>query len=359
MKTLRFIVIVTTTMFWLSFTAFGVEADQNQVSKSSDANNVSETKMVTSITVAIIDFESKAPGNPELGKQLGDILTARMSIYDQFKLVERQKLEDLLKEHQLNLTGMVDTNQAIKVGKMLGARIMIFGRAFPVDKDLYIVVKVVGTETSLVKGVIAKGNLEGNLSDIIDELVDKLADGLEKWAPKLLPKNERLENKIEVLKKQLAGKKLPTVAIVIPEEHIRQRIVDPASETEMKKIFKEVGFNVIEAKGQAISKWAKDFQKDPKKTVPTSLADVDILITGEGFSDFGARFGGLVSCVARLEAQVTERGTGYIIASERTTRRAVDLSEAVAGKTALQGCGHELAIKIVKQIAQWVEKKEP
>jgi len=139
---------------------------------------VPEVNSVTSVTVAIIDFESRAPGNPELGSQVGDILTARLSIYDQFQLVERKKLEKLFKEHEMNLTGMVATGDAVKVGKLVGARIMIFGRAFTVDKDLYFVAKIVGTETSRVKGVIAKGNLESNLSEIIDQLVDKLVGGL-------------------------------------------------------------------------------------------------------------------------------------------------------------------------------------
>ncbi len=68
----------------------------------------SPEKVVESIPVAIFDFESKAPGNPDLGQQLGDILTARLSTYDQFTLVERKRLQDVLAEMQLNLSGMVE-----------------------------------------------------------------------------------------------------------------------------------------------------------------------------------------------------------------------------------------------------------
>lgn len=347
MRTSRFLLTVTILLLVSALSVHGEEKDPNSAVKSAKEKANKDLKALTSIPVAIIDFESKAPGNPELGQQLSDILTARMSIYDQFQLVERKKLEELLKEHQLNLTGMVDTDQAIKVGKMLGAKIMVFGRAFPVDKDLYIVAKIVGTETSQVKGVIAKGKMESNLSDIIDQLVDKLADGLGKWAPQLLPKNEKLRNKIEILKQQLVGKELPTVAVIMPETHINRQVADPAAETEIKKIFKEVGFNVIEAKRKTLEQWAKDID----------LAGVDMVITGEGFSEFGARIGGLVSCVARLEVQATDKDSRKIITSERTTRRAVDLSEAIAGKTALQAAGHELAIKLIEKIANEVKDK--
>jgi hypothetical protein len=352
---LSFMVILTVLSF--SRLVCGKETEFTGTAKKTGDKIIDDVNAVDTITVAIIDFESKAPGNPDLGQQLGDILTARLSIYDQFRLVERQKLQEILKEQQLNLSGMVDSGQVVKVGKLLGARIMVFGRAFIVDRDLYLVAKVVGTETSQVKGVIAKGKTESNLSDIIDQLADKLADGLEKWAPNLLPKTERFQNKIKILKKQLKGKELPAVAIMIPEVHINRRVVDPAAQTEMKNLFKKVGFTIIEVDRKTTSKWVRDFQKDPKKPMPPDFAGVDIAITGEGFSEFGARISGLVSCLARLEVQATDCQSHRIIASERTTRRAVDLSEAIAGKTALQAAGHELAIKLIEKIAQEMRKE--
>jgi len=345
MGTSRFLLVVVAASLLLNGVVCGKEAQQSVATKTEEDKAAINIKNVDSITVAIIDFESQTPGNPELGQQLGDILTARLSIYDKFRLVERKKLQDLLAEQQLNLSGMVDTNQVTKVGKMLGARIMIFGRAFAVDRDIYIVAKIVGTETSQVKGVIAKGKLESNLSDIIDQLVEKLTEGLEKWAPLLLPSTERFQNKVKMLKQRLKGKQLPAVAIMISEVHMSRRVADPAAETEVKKIFKEVGFNLIEAKSKTAKELAGEIQ----------LADADIIVTGEGFSDFGARVGGLVSCIARLEVQATHKVSRRIIASERTTRRALDLSEAIAGKTALQAAGHELAIKLVEKIAQDIE----
>ena len=135
---------------------------------------------------------------------------------------------------------------------------------------------------------------------------------------------------------------------MIPEVHINRPVVDPAAETEIKKILKEVGFEVIEAKKETLAKWAKDY----------SMAGVDIIITGEGFSEFGSRIGGLVSCIARLEVQATERESHRIVSSQRSTRRAVDLSEAVAAKTALQAAGRELAIKTIEKIAGELEERE-
>ena len=155
----------------------------------------------------------------------------------------------------------------------------------------------------------------------------------------MLPKEEKFQNKIQILKAQLANKKLPTVAVAVPEMHINRQVIDPAAQTEIKKIFKEVGFSIIDVKGDTLSRWAKDFVKQPDKPFPNDLADVDVIITGEGFSEFANRIGGLVSCSARLEVQAVQKETRQIICAERTTKRAVDLSEAIAGKTALQAAG--------------------
>lgn len=341
MKTIRPTPVACMILLWVGT---GLAADPNAGTPVAEARvaKIAEPNVVESITVAIMDFESQAPGNPNLGVQLGDVLTARLGIHDQFRLVERRKLQDAIGELQLNLSGLVEEGQATRVGKILGARILIFGRAFPVDQDLYIVAKVVGTETSRVKGIMAKGSLEGHVSDVMDELVAKLVAGLEDWAPQLLPENERLEPRVERLKQQIAGRDLPTVAVAVSEQHGARRTVDPAASTEIKRVLKEIGFNVIEADRATLERWTRN----------VNLAEAGVVISGEGVSEFGAQLGGLVSCVARLEIQAVWKDSGKVIAAERTTRRAVDLSETIAAKTALQAAGHELAIEVVAELAK-------
>ncbi len=227
---------------------------------------------------------------------------------------------------------------------------MIFGKAFPVDKEIYIVAKIIGTETTKVKGVMAKGKLESELSDILDELVEKLSETMENKASELLPKNERYENKLGKITKQLEGKNLPKIAVVIPEIHVNRDIIDPAAETEIKKVLGKVGFKVIDIEGIGISQWASDFMENKKESIPTQLSNVDYIIVGEGFSEFATRMNDLYSCTARLEINVIRKETNEIILTDRTTQRAVDLSEFISGKNALQAAGHELAIKIIENI---------
>ncbi len=327
----------------LALPAWGTAEPNNATSVgSAPTGPVDAPKIVERVPVAIFDFECKAPGNPDLGQQLGEILTARLSVQDQFTLVERKRLQDVLAELRLNLSGLAETSQSAQVGRLIGARILVFGRAFAVDRDLYIVARIVGTETSQVKAVIAKGKLESDLSLVIDQLAEKLTGGLEQWIPQLLPKGEKLETALKKLRRRLEGKALPTVAVIVSELQARGRSSDPAAATEIKKVFREAGFQVIEGDKASLEKWTQN----------VTLAGSDLVITGEGFSEFGGQFGGLISCSARLEVQALRRDSGQIIAVERTTRRAVDLSETIAAKTAFQSAGHELALRLAAQIAR-------
>jgi len=59
------------------------------------------------------------------------------------------------------------------------------------------------------------------------------------------------------------------------------------------------------------------------------------------------RKGNLVSCRARVEIKVRDKATGQLLAVDRQTSVAVDLSEQIAGKTALQQAAAELAERVI------------
>ena len=73
------------------------------------------------LTVAVLDFEAKEAGGAEMGSKIGDLLTIFLSQMGNFEMVDRSKLEEVLKEQALSLTGAVDPEQAVQVGRLVGA----------------------------------------------------------------------------------------------------------------------------------------------------------------------------------------------------------------------------------------------
>jgi hypothetical protein len=146
-------------------------------------------------------------------------------------------------------------------------------------------------------------------------------------ADTLVAKVEKPEDLIGRLQPQVQGKKLPTVSITIAERHIGTATIDPAAETEVGFILQKLGFAVTDKKD--------------------TTAKADIEITGEAFSEFGMRKGNLVSCKGRVELKATDKATGRVLFIDRQTTVAVDLSEHLAGKTALQDAAAKLTERLL------------
>lgn len=308
------------------------------------------------VSVAVLDYDASSPGNPNLGTQIADILTARLSVEESLALVERSKLGEVLKEQKLKMVGLVDQTEAAKVGKLVGAKLLVMGKAFVMDKKLFIVTRVVGVETSRVVGSILQVDMNKELSGAIMKLSEDVAGLIRKNAAKLLPKDQALPDPIEEIKKALKGLTKPTVAVRVPESHVSRVVVDPAVETEIKKVLLACGYSVVDLGKNDLADWARDMMKGKDKPWPAALGKADVIVVGEAFSEFAVRTGELVTCIGRAEVNLIDRKTGKVILADRKTRRAIDLAEVIAGKTALQGVGRELGIAIARRLVEYAKK---
>jgi curli biogenesis system outer membrane secretion channel CsgG len=79
--------------------------------------------------VAVTDFEigvDNAPSN--IGSGIADMLTTALVKSGKVDVYERAKLQAILGEQGLSMSGMVDPNAAIKMGKLLGVQYIITGK---------------------------------------------------------------------------------------------------------------------------------------------------------------------------------------------------------------------------------------
>ena len=322
-------------------------------------------KAATGLTVAVLDFTVNDPANPNAGSEMASALTALLSGESGFKLVERQSLLQTLHEHELSMTGMVEADKAIKIGKLVGAKILVTGRSFHLGKDVFITAKLIGTETSLVEGVMVKDAATADMSAMVVQLSEKLTAKVRQVGPTLVAGADDADP-LPALKKKLAGRRLPVVAVLVREQHhgapvpavVLVRVIDPAVETEIKKVLAECGFTVQDIPENELTSFADGWTANDVNSWPRGLAKVDVLIAGEAFSEFAARIGNIVSCSARTEINMIDRKSGKVAMADRATTRAADLSENMAGKKALQCGGRAMALRILQHFVDTLPEKK-
>ncbi|MFZ2656548.1 MAG: CsgG/HfaB family protein [Victivallales bacterium] len=293
---------------------------QNEEPKKQEAVNAEV------YTVAVLPLTESGAGVAGQGEQVADILFAKLCTNPNVWMVERKDLEKILKEAELSISGAVNPNQAIQIGQLTGAKILITGSVFKVKDKTFLVAKVISTETSRVLGKSVDG------LDALDALTGKLSeqvnDTISKDAKKLMPEVREHKDLIADLKKKIGDGKKPKVYVKIEERHVGSVTIDPAAETEMQLICKELGFEVT-----------------------ASENDAELLIKGEGFSEFAGRRGNLISIKSRLEVKVLDKA-GNVVAVDKQTTAEVDLAEQIAGKKSLQEASAKIAERILPKIVK-------
>ena len=290
--------------------------------------------------VAILPFQERGRDAAALGGQVTDLMFASLVVNPDLYLVEREDINKLFEEQELNLSGLVNPAQATQVGYLTGAKIIVTGSVFIINDKLYVVAKVMGTETSRVLGASSVGQADDDIDGLVESLAENVSATISEKAGLLVAKAVTREDRIEAIAEDLGKGKRPSVWIDVTERHVGQATIDPAAETELGLMCKEQGFEVIDRK-------------------EGSKNDADVLLTGEGFSQFAARHGNLISVKARLELKALDRKSGRVLAVDRQVSVEVDLAEQIAGKTALQEAAAIIAGRVLPKIVTDKPERKP
>jgi len=78
--------------------------------------------------IGVVDFQNKTTyGANRLGTSASDILITELAKSNRFIVVERDKLDKLMEEQKLGMSGAIDPNTAAKMGKILGLNAIVTG----------------------------------------------------------------------------------------------------------------------------------------------------------------------------------------------------------------------------------------
>ena len=124
---------------------------------------------------ALVDFDSYAP----LSKGMAEMLINEIAQNSAVRVVERDRLQPLLEEQNLQNSDRVDKETAVKLGKTLGARHMLMG-SFVIDpnQNLRIDVRAVNTETSAIEYVKTVSGKANQLLQLVIDLGQQINAGL-------------------------------------------------------------------------------------------------------------------------------------------------------------------------------------
>lgn len=119
--------------------------------------------------VAVMNFPLVTGEMTDLGIYLSDKLTNSLFQYrDKFEVVERTRLESVLKEIKLGFTGIIDDKAAQSIGKILGADAIVIGTITDLGSEIDINIRMLGTERA---NVIAVASAILEKSDVIVKLM--------------------------------------------------------------------------------------------------------------------------------------------------------------------------------------------
>ncbi|MCU0638777.1 MAG: hypothetical protein MUF59_02765 [Candidatus Krumholzibacteria bacterium] len=122
---------------------------------------------------AVLPFATGA-GDGELGNAAGNFMESRLSGVPGLKLIERARVDDIVKELALQKSGLVDKGSAVKAGKLLGAALIITGNIDRAGADLVVSARVIDVATGGILGTRQVHCGQCGADDIFDA-IDMLA----------------------------------------------------------------------------------------------------------------------------------------------------------------------------------------
>ena len=85
--------------------------------------------------IAVLNFENNSQsGGKKLGSAVSDLLISQLKRSDRFILIERSRIETILKEQALGQSGAITEETVAQVGKLLGVESIVFGKILEAEQ---------------------------------------------------------------------------------------------------------------------------------------------------------------------------------------------------------------------------------
>lgn len=149
------------------------DSDTDAVFKKMAEHLSKVEKKLPNKTVAVYGFESIEDKDAMYARYATEKLTHEIVQIGDLTVIERSRIDQILKEQSFSLTGAVDTGTAAKIGKILSVDAVIIGTIRIKNGEVEFIARVIGSE----KGIILSSvNERLKTSDIADGSSDDSTD---------------------------------------------------------------------------------------------------------------------------------------------------------------------------------------
>jgi curli biogenesis system outer membrane secretion channel CsgG len=123
------------------------------------------------VSIAVWDIDDLSPtasAQPHIGDLLSGQVIETLQKRGDYDIVERERLLLALEELHLGTTLLVDESTRLKLGKLVGARFMVFGGYQIIGNNMRLDLRLVEVETGKVLKAVQKTTSAADLSGWID-----------------------------------------------------------------------------------------------------------------------------------------------------------------------------------------------
>lgn len=100
-------------------------------------------------TIAVLDFDARNV-TKDSAAVITDLIRSELNKKGSFKILERSNMDKILSEHELQSTGITDTDNAVKAGKILNVEFLLYGSFSKLGNAYIISATVVDVESAAI-----------------------------------------------------------------------------------------------------------------------------------------------------------------------------------------------------------------
>ena len=223
-------------------------------------------------SIALLPFEnmSNEPDQNYLQGIIRSLLEEDLSGSGTVQIVDRDNLEDVLEEQKLQYTGLMDEENALEAGRLLGASFILGGSYVFLGQDIFININLIEVETGKTRTFSQRGYRENT----VHALAEKLVVYMTGQEPTF--QNPRGDRSILAMKQQEPGQVSLYSYIIDARVYIDEEFVGYTTGDRTVPLSLEVqpgkhtirlhltqNFGVIELPEVTFSDWQEDFELLP------------------------------------------------------------------------------------------------